>query len=150
MARKWQVTIDCADPDRLVRFWTAALGYVVEPPPEGHATWVGYWRSIGVPDDELPDDQDPHDSIVDPEGVRPRIWFQLVPEPKAGKNRLHIDIDVTDGRSAPKEARRLRVDAEVDRLVSLGATQVRVLGTDDMDYYAVTMLDPEGNEFCLS
>jgi hypothetical protein len=150
MARKWQVTIDCADPDRLVRFWTAALGYVVEPPPEGHATWVGYWRSIGVPDDELPDEEDPHDSIVDPEGVRPRIWFQPVPEPKAGKNRLHIDIDVTDGRSAPKEARRLRVDAEADRLVSLGATQVRVLGTDDMDYYAVTMLDPEGNEFCLS
>lgn len=150
MARKWQVTIDCTDPDRLVRFWTAALGYVVEPPPEGHATWVGYWRSIGVPDDELPDDEDPHDSIVDPEGIRPRIWFQPVPETKAVKNRLHIDIDVTERRSAPKEARRAQVDAEVDRLVSLGATQVRVLGTDDMDYYAVTMFDPEGNEFCIS
>ena len=150
MARKWQVTIDCTDPDRLVRFWTAALGYVVEPPPEGHATWVGYWRSIGVPDDELPDDEDPHDSIVDPEGIRPRIWFQPVPEPKAGKNRLHIDIDVTDGRSAPKEARRAQVDAEVDRLVGLGARRVRVLGTDDMDYYAVTMFDPEENEFCIS
>ncbi len=150
MARKWQVTVDCTDPALLVPFWSAALGYVVEPPPEGHATWVGYWRSIGVPEEELPDDEDPHDSIVDPEGIRPRIWFQPVPEPKVGKNRLHIDIDVTDGRSAPKDTRRLLVDAEVDRLVSLGATQVRVLGTDDMDYYAVTMLDPEGNEFCLS
>jgi len=149
MATKWQVTIDCTDPDRLVRFWSQALGYVIEPPPGEFATWGAYWRSIGVPDDELPADDDVHDSIVDPDGAGPRIWFQPVPEPKVTKNRVHLDIDASGGRRHPLATRRDRVDETVARLVELGATQVRVLGDEGIDYYAVTMLDPEGNEFCV-
>jgi hypothetical protein len=145
-----QLTIDCADPDRLVRFWTEAIGYVVEEPPEGFDTWVAYWRSIGIPEHELPDRDDVHDSIVDPHGVRPRIWFQLVPEPKLVKNRLHLDLQVSGGRSVPIEARRARVDAEAARLVGLGASRVRGPLYEGTGHYAVVMQDPEGNEFCLA
>jgi hypothetical protein len=151
MATTLQITIDCADPDRLVDFWVNALGYVVEPPPDGHATWVGYWRSLGVPDDELPgDDEDVHDSIIDPAGVGPRIWFQPVPEPKSVKNRVHLDLKVGGGRDVPVDVRRPRVDAEVDRLVRLGAGRLRVLAMDGSEHYAVVMQDPEGNEFCVT
>jgi hypothetical protein len=151
MATPLQVTIDCADPSRLVRFWSAALGYVVEEPPEGFATWPAYWRSIGVPEDELPgDDEDVHDSIVDPAGAGPRIWFQLVPEAKVVKNRVHLDLAVGGGRSVPVAVRGPRVDAEVDRLVELGATRLRVLAHEGSDHYGVVMQDPEGNEFCLT
>jgi hypothetical protein len=150
MATTLQVTIDCAEPDRLVRFWSLALGYVVEPPPGGFDTWVAYWRSIGVPEDELPDRDDVHDSIVDPAGVGPRIWFQLVPEPKVAKNRVHLDLKVGGGRDVPLDQRRPRVDAEVDRLVRLGASRLRVLALDGGEYYGVVMQDPEGNEFCVA
>jgi hypothetical protein len=149
MVTTLHVTIDCSEPARLVRFWSAALGYVVEAPPDGFGTWVAYWRSIGVPEDELPgDDVDPHDSIVDPDGVGPRIWFQLVPEPKVVKNRVHLDLRVGGGREVPVAERRRRIDAEVTRLVGLGAT--RLLAHEGSDYYAVVMQDPEGNEFCLA
>ena len=63
-----QITVDCTDPRVLVAFWATALGYVLEPPPAGATSWVSFWRSIGVPEDELPDDEDHTDSIVDPEG----------------------------------------------------------------------------------
>lgn len=149
MATRLQVTIDCADPDLLVRFWSAALGYVVEDPPDGFDSWVAYWRSLGVPEEELPDQDDVHDSIVDPDGAGPRIWFQVVPEPKTVKNRVHLDLNVGGGaRTTPVEERRRRIDAEVARLVGLGASRQRVL--DIEGYYAVVMQDPEGNEFCLA
>lgn len=148
-ATRLQITVDCADPALLTRFWSAALHYVVEPPPDGHSTWNAYWRSIGVPDEELDDVGDGSDSVVDPDGVGPRIWFQPVPEPKAGKNRLHLDLDASGGRGVPLAARRERVDAEVQRLVSIGAAAVRVFEQDGVDHYAVVMQDPEGNEFCV-
>jgi hypothetical protein len=44
MPVRFQLVIDCADPDRLARFWAAALGYELEPPPAGFATWDDYWR----------------------------------------------------------------------------------------------------------
>jgi hypothetical protein len=144
-----QLTVDCADPARLVRFWSEALGYVVEPPPGGFDSWVAYWRSLGVPEDELPDEgEHVSDSIVDPDGVGPRIWFQLVPEPKSVKNRLHLDIMVSGGRSVPVEVRRGRVDDEVARLTALGATVSRTTSLDN--HYGVVMGDPEGNEFCVA
>ncbi len=52
------------------------------------------------------------DCIVDPDGRGPRIWFQVVPEHKAVKNRLHLDIGAGGGRAVPIETRRQRVDAE--------------------------------------
>jgi hypothetical protein len=139
--------IDCADPDRLSRFWAEALGYVAAPPPDGAASWEEYWRSIGLPEEDLGGGQD---RIADPEGRAPRIWFQLVPDSKTVKNRLHIDIHASGGRKVPLHVRRERVDAEATRLVALGATQVRVLYEGGVDHYAVAMQDPEGNEFDIN
>jgi hypothetical protein len=33
MSTPFQIVIDCKDPELLARFWAAALGYVLEPPP---------------------------------------------------------------------------------------------------------------------
>jgi hypothetical protein len=142
-----QVTIDCADPGRLARFWATALGYRLEEPPDGFASWQDYWVSRGLPPEEV---EDGYDSIVDPDGVRPRIWFQPVPEPKVVKNRVHLDLGVSGGRQVPLATRRRRVDAEAERLVAAGATRLRVLSEEAVDHYAVVMADPEGNEFCLN
>jgi hypothetical protein len=146
MATRIQVTIDCADPGRLARFWAEALGYQLEEPPAGFETWQAYWVSRGLPEEEV---EDGYDSIVDPERVRPRIWFQPVPEPKVAKNRVHLDLGVSGGREVPLATRRQRVDAEADRLVGAGATRLRVLAEEAVDHYGVVLQDPEGNEFCL-
>ena len=87
----WQVTIDCADPNRLVAFWCEALGYVPEPPPEGWTSWLDYWLAAGLPEEELEGADEGSGAIIDPDGRRPRIWFQQVPEPKSVKNRVHLD-----------------------------------------------------------
>ncbi|MFF3448463.1 VOC family protein [Streptomyces sp. NPDC002667] len=143
-----QLTIDCADPRRLVAFWSEALGYVPEPPPGGHATWRAYWEDMGVPEEELPAGAgDLPESIVDPAGRGPRVWFQHVPEPKTIKNRLHFDLKVGGGRDVPLEVRKQRVTATVERLVRAGAGVLRVTDRPEMDQYAVQLSDPEGNEF---
>ncbi|MFF8958265.1 VOC family protein [Streptomyces sp. NPDC014894] len=145
-----QVTIDCADPQRLVSFWADALGYVPEPPPGGHETWRDYWADMGVPEEELIGAGETPESIVDPAGRGPRVWFQRVPEPKAVKNRVHLDLKVGGGRSVPLTVRTQRVDTTVERLTGAGATVLRVMDRPDMDYYAVVLRDPEGNEFCVA
>jgi Glyoxalase-like domain len=147
MAVAFQLVIDCAEPEPLARFWAAALGYQIEPPPAGFATWDDYWRDVGVPEEDLGIGED---RIVDPDGRGPRIWFQRVPEPKAVKNRLHLDIPASGGRAVPMETRRQRVDAEARRLVGLGATIVGVLQEEGLDHYGVAMKDPEGNEFDIN
>jgi hypothetical protein len=147
MTKSFQLVIDCADPDRLAHFWMDALGYVVEPPPPGFADWDAYWRAVGLPDEDLDLGVD---RIVDPAGAGPRIWFQKVPEAKVVKNRVHIDIRASGGRSEPIEARRARVDAEAARLVAAGARVVVVHDEAGFDHYGITLQDPEGNEFCLN
>jgi hypothetical protein len=151
MAVQWQVAIDCGDPDRLVAFWCEALGYVPEPAPEGWDSWLAYWRSLGIPEEDLEGAEHGSGAIVDPEGTRPRIWFQPVPEGKAVKNRVHLDIKLTGGpRALPDyEQRKALIDAEVERLVGLGASVAHLNAPDGANYYAVTLLDPEGNEFCV-
>ncbi|MGW3243387.1 VOC family protein [Streptomyces sp. NPDC001070] len=145
----FQLTIDCADPEAQARFWADALRYRLEDAPEGFPTWREYWLSIGVPEEEL-GDRDCCDSIVDPEGDGPRIWFQQVPEGKTVKNRLHLDVKVGGRRAeVPLETRRERVEAEVGRLVAAGAARQRVLSEPGADHYAVVLHDPEGNEFCV-
>ncbi|MFI0828354.1 VOC family protein [Streptomyces roseolus] len=146
-----QLTVDCADPARLVPFWAEALRYVPEPPPEGYGSWREYWAASGVPEEELGDGAgDLPESLVDPAGAGPRVWFQQVPEPKAGKNRVHLDLKVGGGRGVPLSVRRGRVDGEVARLTALGATVLRVMDEPHgMEYYAVVLQDPEGNEFCV-
>jgi hypothetical protein len=53
MPVRFQLVIDCKDPELLARFWAAALGYVLEPSPKGFATWDDWRRDIGLPDSEL-------------------------------------------------------------------------------------------------
>jgi hypothetical protein len=146
MTNEWQLVIDCADPERLVRFWAVALGYVPAPPPNGHATWREYYLSIGVPHDEL-GDGDALDRLVDPSGRGPAIWFQQVPEHKTLKNRLHIDLKMGGGRSVPLTERRSRVDALTAELSASGAAVIQVVDLPEQNHYAVRMADPEGNEF---
>lgn len=84
MAIPIQVVFDCADPARIASFWAGALGYVIQPPPEGFSSWEGFLTSIGVSEDRFND----RSAIVDPDGVGPRIFFQRVPEGKSVKNRV--------------------------------------------------------------
>src|SRR4051794_17456535 len=104
----WQLTFDAHDPVRLARFWAVALGYQAAPPVEPVTTWWQHYqgRLDGAPAFE--------DRLFDPEGVRPPLWFQEVPEDKAGKNRLHLDLYPT-GRddSLPMAERVALVDAKV-------------------------------------
>jgi len=148
MTTGWQLVIDCTDPGRLVRFWADALGYEPSPPPPGHASWRDYYLSIGVPESEL-GDGDAVDRLVDPAGRGPAIWFQVVPERKTLKNRLHLDLKVGGGRSVPLPQRRSRVEARVAELSAAGAATIRVSDVPEEDHYAVLMGDPEGNEFCV-
>ena len=143
-ATRVQLTVDCRDPDLLARFWQTALHYVQPDVPDGFDSWTAFWRSFDLPEDEVTETAG---SVVDPDGVGPRIFFQPVPEVKRLKNRLHLDLSVSGGRSEPLADRRLRVDAEADRLETAGAVTLWV--TDSADHYSVTMADPEGNEFCL-
>jgi hypothetical protein len=147
VAVRFQLVIDCADPDRLAQFWAAALGYELAPAPAGFATWNDFYRELGVPEEELVDGAD---RISDPEGHGPSIWFHVVPDAKAVKNRLHLDIHASGERTDPIETRRKRVDSEASRLAGLGATITGALSEEGLDHYAVGMKDPEGNEFDIN
>ena len=113
---RWQcVCIDTPDPAGLATFWQGALG----------------WRRTHEADDVVilePPAGSPED------GVSPDLLFVLVPEAKATKNRLHLDL------------RPLDQTAEVARLEGLGARRVDI-GQRDVSW--VVMADPEGNEFCV-
>ncbi|WP_395570462.1 VOC family protein [Streptomyces sp. BK79] len=139
--RQFQVTFDCAEPERVARFWCEALGYVVPPPPEGFATWDAYTHSLP------PEDRGKWSVCVDPSGVGPRLFFQRVPEGKAVKNRLHLDVRV--GTGLVGEERLATLEAECARLVALGARRVRLLVADEENESCLVMQDVEGNEFCL-
>jgi hypothetical protein len=143
----WQVTIDANDPARLLRFWAQALSYEPVPPAEPETTWRAHYRA------RLGDDAAFDDRLFDPAGLGPPIWFQQVPETKAGKNRLHIDVYPTGRDDALPAGQRIEiVEAKVSELVGLGArVERRTRGEDPEDpFYYVVMHDPEGNEFCVS
>jgi hypothetical protein len=141
VATSVQVVFDCADPDKLASFWAGALHYKKQDPPAGFASWPDFLKAQGIPESEWTSAS----AVVDPDGVGPRIFFQRVPEGKVVKNRVHLDLNVGGPRSAPADERRRRVDAEVDRLVKLGARQSRTI--EERGEYFVNMFDPEGNEF---
>lgn len=109
------VVLDCADSQRLADFWMAALSP------------LGYRRegSFG-----------PYVELVPAGSENPPLLLQEVPEGKPGKNRMHLDLSVTD------------LDSEVRRLTELGA---RTLTADlsEGDYRWAVMADPEDNEFCI-
>jgi hypothetical protein len=108
--------VDTTDPVRLAEFWQAALG----------------WRRTYERDEEI---------VLEPpagsreDGVVPDLLFVRVPEEKAGKNRLHVDLRPGDQA------------AEVARLEELGARRVDVGQGSDVSW--VVMADPDGNEFCV-
>lgn len=136
-----QVTFDCAKPEPLARFWCEVLGYVIPPPPRGFTTWDDFDRTLP------PEDRGGAFACVDPTGVGPRLFFQRVPEGKAVKNRLHLDVRVGTGLVG---AERLAVlEAESGRLVALGAERVRLMLADEVNESCQVMQDIEGNEFCL-
>jgi hypothetical protein len=115
-----ELTIDCADPGGLARFWCSVLDYEVHDEDDGIVT-------IAPPV---------------PEGnhrgpVPPTLTFAHVPEGKTVKNRVHLDVSPTDREQ----------DEEVRRLLDLGARHADVGQTGDESW--VVLADPEGNEFCV-
>ena len=147
MAVTYQLVIDCTSPELLAHFWAEALHYVIAPSPSGFDSWDDFYRSIGVPEDELGTGPD---RIEDPNGEGPRIWFQIVPEQKSIKNRIHIDVNASGGRAVSLDTRRERVEAEAARLMSLGATRLHTNVEEGLDHYSVALIDPEGNEFDIN
>jgi hypothetical protein len=139
--RQLQVTFDCAEPERVARFWCEVLGYVVPPPPEGSATWDEYDRSLP------PEDRGAWFACIDPTGVGPRLYFQRVPEGKVVKNRVHLDVRA--GTGLVGEERLATLEAEAARLLALGATHVLTQYADEENESCITLQDIEGNEFCL-
>jgi predicted enzyme related to lactoylglutathione lyase len=110
------VTTDCTDPKALASFWAAALRTSVSG---------DYGEFVML--------------APSSEGG-PVLGFQAVPEGRAGKNRLHLDlVAATGGRQA-----------EVERLVELGATVLGERGGDAEGFVWTTLTDPEGNEFCVA
>jgi hypothetical protein len=138
-----QVAIDCADPAHLAEFWAAVLGYKVQDPPPGFASWPAFLSARGLPESEW----NSASAVVDPAGIGPRFYFQRVPEAKTVKNRVHVDVAVAGGSATPLEERRARAHAESTRLQALGARQLWI--NDDWRGFSIVMQDPEGNEFCL-
>ena len=125
-SRLTEINIDCADPAGLARFWCAALGYGVLDATDDLVE-IGPARG---PDAELL-------AAVRRGPVAPSIFLARVPEGKAAKNRLHLDLSPIDATQA----------AEVARLEQLGARPADVGQTGAESW--IVMADPEGNEFCV-
>jgi len=117
MPVRFQLVIDCTDPDRLARFWAGALGYELAPTPAGFATWNDFYRAVGVAEEDLVDGAD---RISDPDGHGPGVWFHVVEEAKAVKNRIHLDL-ATDSAAhqAAEVADHLDEEPPHDSLVGL-------------------------------
>lgn len=144
MARDVQITFDCADPAALSAFWAEALGYRVQDPPPGFATWEEALEAWGVP----PEHRNDASAAVDPAGAGPRLFFQKVPEGKSAKNRVHLDVRAAPGLRG--DERMAALEKEADRLVALGATRgQRHEPAPPMGAGHIIMTDPEDNEFCL-
>ncbi len=130
-----QIVIDCRDPDSLASFWAQALAY------QKQWTWdqetVREMRAQGLREDQI----NQRCAVIDPEGRRPRLYFQRVPEPKTVKNRLHLDLHVGPDRA----------EAQAQLLELLGARRMRINDEQFGPFqdFSIVMQDPEGNEFCV-
>jgi hypothetical protein len=107
------VVLDCLQPERLTQFWANALRY-------RHAPSSGPYVVL------VPDAQ-----------AGPDLVLQRVPEPKVGKNRMHLDLRVSE------------LQPEIARLAALGAEVLTPDPIDEDGFSWVVMADPEGNEFCV-
>jgi hypothetical protein len=126
MAALHDIVFDCRHPASVARFWAAVLdGYEVAPYDEAELARL---RANGIFDVN----DDPSVLVERVDGAGPRLIFQLVPEAKTVKNRVHVDVLADD------------LPAETARLVEFGARRV----ADHGDF--VVLADIEGNEFCLA
>jgi predicted enzyme related to lactoylglutathione lyase len=107
------LVLDCHDPEALASFWAEALGYVILGDVENYV--------LLVPDGR----------------PGPKLLLQRVPERKAGKNRMHVDIEVLD------------IEAVADRLEQQGARRISAHAQAEHGSRWILMADPEGNEFCV-
>ncbi|WP_128381800.1 VOC family protein [Streptomyces cavernae] len=144
----WKLVVDCADPHAQAEFWAAALGYRIEDnsgligrlldagaAPEAATVQIRgrrAWRDLVA----VRHPEDPYDEHSGT-GLGRRILFQRVPEPKSGKNRIHLDLHPGPERRAD----------EVARLEELGASVLRHVKEPGGEWSV--MQDPEGNEFCV-
>ncbi len=110
---KLGLVLDCADPEALGGFWSAALAY----------TNLGMFGNYVV--------------LRATEPGAPQLLLQRVEERKAGKNRMHFDVHVTD------------IEAETARLEALGARRAAPGTSSEHGTTWILMVDPEGNEFCV-
>ncbi len=141
MATDFQVVLDCSAPHELADWWAEALGWQVEPQDEA---FIRRMIDAGFASEE--DTVRHRGALVWKEGAainspdpgRPRVLFQVAPEPKTVKNRVHLDLRVGDERR----------EAEVARLVGMGATELWRASQGPHQW--ATMADPEGNEFCVA
>ncbi|MFJ6197417.1 VOC family protein [Micromonospora sp. NPDC092111] len=140
---------DAADPHRQAVFWAEALGYLIEDnsPLIEQLLAAGavdarlrvefegrlFWRDAAA----VRHPEDPFDPVSGA-GLGRRLLFNRVPESKAVKNRLHVDVH------AGHDAR----EATVARLREHGATLVRQVREPGGEWTVLT--DPEGNEFCVA
>ncbi len=143
MSIGFQVSFDAASPRALGNFWTIALGYQEEAPPPDYDSWESWLVAMNIPRDRWDDVW----AIRDPDGSRPRILFQKVPEAKSAKNRVHLDVNVGHG-IADADERWDTVTSHADRLIAAGASLVEERRNDLGDHWMV-MTDPDGNEFCV-
>jgi hypothetical protein len=141
MATDVQIVIDSADPHGLADWWAETLDWQVEPQDEA------FIRRMVESGAATAEDTTTHRGALvwrvgaalnSPDPGRPRVLFQAVPEAKAVKNRVHLDLRVGDED---------REDV-VARLVARGATEL-YRGAQGPFQWA-TMADPEGNEFCVT
>ncbi|MFE5208017.1 VOC family protein [Streptomyces sp. NPDC056600] len=119
-SRFTELTVDCRDPERLAAFWCEVLGFTVIDRSEGMVE-IGSWE--------------PTVEAIRAGQMPPTIVFIQVPEAKAVKNRLHLDVSPIDATT----------EEEAARLIGLGATKVDVGQGPARSW--VVMADPEGNEF---
>ena len=142
MSVQIQVTFDCSDPGAMAEFWAEALGYKKQDPPEGWDSWEAWASDQGIPEEDF----NSMSAVVDPDGKGPRLFFQRVPEDKAVKNRVHLDLNVGIP-GADEQASRTKVKEAAARLEGLGATKLRE--AEERGEFWIVMQDIEGNEFCL-
>lgn len=152
MSRAVQITFDCHDPAKQATFWAEVLGYVIPGPPgvtldagdDPFAAWQNFIAERGI--EMKPEDY--RAAIEDPQGRGPRVFFQIVPEDKTVKNRVHLDVRAAPGLQ--NDGRMQALEAESQRLQDLGAQRLeRVDPNPPMETGFIVMADPEGNEFCL-
>jgi hypothetical protein len=112
-----ELVLGCREPEVLARFWCEVLDFVVLGDEGDGSLEIGARDGFG--------------------GSQPTIILSRRDEPEPGKSRLHIDLNATDRDQ----------DAELERLLQLGARRADVGQTGDENWHV--LMDPEGNEFCL-